>query len=624
MMRPLVPKALVSKALCLTLPALLFLGLYLRALDFEFVWTDHGEIEAGGLLVPPDRILEPFASPMLPGLAGPAQRQPYYRPVQVIAASLIDHRLGRRPQSFRGVSILVGALTTLAFSFFAASLSRSYALGLAAGVIYAAHPAGVEIYVWIAGLGQALSSLFTIANLWSGVVAMRWLASGRRGPGYALGLLSTGFLLLAMGSKENAVVAPVLLLLCWTADRILARAESAEEGGAVEAGGEGPLGFLRGLAQRASALVVLQLAVAAWFALVLKPGVTGGVLASLKPVAGSMAVQILTGVASWPGTLAWLFLPLQSSTSDVVRVVGSVADAGVLLALGLLGVSVVAWFVLSRRHFAIAALGLAWIWIAFAPTSGVVPLTHPRAVRYVFPAVFGLALFLPAAFAALVGRFGPGWRVVLGALAGALFVGGLAERTWARTPDWSSDLRLFRSDQRRDPLYREGYHMLAAALAREGRLAEARQWLIDLIELAPRFEGHASHLQDAEAMALYCNLNVHLGHVDDNLRFEAQMRPNAPHLRDVPFYFYQCGARTFEARGEADRAIEILRAVVEVDPGPNQALYMAALARNLASQGRDDEARQWLERIPGERLRDPFLFQEVQRARAMLSPGGGG
>ena len=47
----------------LLLPALVFTGLYLRALDYEFVWTDKGEIEQESLIRPPDQLLDAFQRP---------------------------------------------------------------------------------------------------------------------------------------------------------------------------------------------------------------------------------------------------------------------------------------------------------------------------------------------------------------------------------------------------------------------------------------------------------------------------------------------------------------------------------------------------------------------------------
>jgi len=46
---------------------------------------------------------------------------------------------------------------------------------------------------------------------------------------------------------------------------------------------------------------------------------------------------------------------------------------------------------LRRGHSALA-FAIAWIALCFLPTSGLAPLTHARAVRYLAPSVFGCVL----------------------------------------------------------------------------------------------------------------------------------------------------------------------------------------------------------------------------------------
>ncbi len=56
-----------AKSLVLLLiPALIFIGLYARSLDYDFVWTDQGEIEVGLLIIPVEQIAGAFTRPMLP------------------------------------------------------------------------------------------------------------------------------------------------------------------------------------------------------------------------------------------------------------------------------------------------------------------------------------------------------------------------------------------------------------------------------------------------------------------------------------------------------------------------------------------------------------------------------
>ena len=70
--------------LLLLVPSLLFLGLQLRTVSYDFVWTDHAEIEHGTLIRPPAELMLAFVEPMHRGLdfRWEGVRQPYYRPLQ--------------------------------------------------------------------------------------------------------------------------------------------------------------------------------------------------------------------------------------------------------------------------------------------------------------------------------------------------------------------------------------------------------------------------------------------------------------------------------------------------------------------------------------------------------------
>ena len=113
-----VAKRALFDGLWLLVPVLIFLALHLRSLDYEFVWTDHSEVKRGLIIRPPGHILSAFGEPMWPSLDGIDRdaQQPYYRPLQVVALSLIDHHMGRRPSNFRSFNLAIGALTLFAFA----------------------------------------------------------------------------------------------------------------------------------------------------------------------------------------------------------------------------------------------------------------------------------------------------------------------------------------------------------------------------------------------------------------------------------------------------------------------------------------------------------------------------
>ena len=181
-------------ALLLLFPALVFVAPYLRALDYEFVWTDTGEIEHGTLVRPMDQLADAFTEPMHGNLdfrlAGVAQS--FYRPLQVVVVSVIQHRLGPKPRYYRAANLAIGVATVILFTAFALILFRRIPLAALAGLVFAAHPGGIEVYVWIAGLSAALADFFVVASVFAAVLALRAEAPGRSifdGDGYAVWLI---------------------------------------------------------------------------------------------------------------------------------------------------------------------------------------------------------------------------------------------------------------------------------------------------------------------------------------------------------------------------------------------------------------------------------------------------
>ena len=596
--------------LLLLLPVLVFLGLHFRALDYGFVWTDQAEIEHGILIQPPDRWSEILWQPMYPDLdaLSPGSAQPYYRPLQVALVSLIDHEYGTRPRNFRLACVALGAATVLLFTVFVQLLIRDPRMAAFAGAVFAAHPAGIENYVWIAGLSAALATCFIVLSLLAGKLALEARSAATRAGWLALSAVA---LTLGLLSKESAVVTPVLALACIASVVVLERHRNPDRGAPM------PPCFWK----TAVVFISIQGLITAVFLFWWRPRVLGGMLSGVSPIDGSFAVQFLTSVATWPDRLAWLFLPLQSTTSDVVRVVNSVFDPaawiGAAAALG----SLIAWFLLLRRGLPIAALGVAWLWIAFLPTSGLIPLTHVRAERYLSLSVLGVALIWMELVPGLARVYRFRGRQVSTAILAAIVVLGLAQRSWARIPDWRSDLTLFERDVSRDPLFREGYYVLAVALLEEGRLEEAKRRLDELQRVGSRFAGHRSFLRPRDALVLLCRVNLRLGKGRHTLSlYGGKLRADSRDLPAAPTLF-ACGAKSLEQEGRVEEALEIFLRLRSLDPVAPDPRLTVAVARCHARLGRYVEARAWLDRLPSGASRDHQLRFDVAEVRDMIRTG---
>lgn len=573
------------------LPAVFFVALHARSLPYEFVWTDRTELVQGLLIRPPGRILQAFGQPMYEDLAAvsPGSVQSYYRPVKVIAVSLVDLAFGRDPSAFRAVNLFIGALTYALLALLAGRLFGDPLSGGLVALLAAAHPAGIENYVWPSGIDDALAKLFIVASLLATVFAASGhdRASRLRRGGLALILLA-----LALGSKESALVTPGLAIAClWLSPR----------------GRDAPRSLRQWLVGSQIALVAIHL-------FVLRPLVLGGLAAGAPVVGDRYALHLLSVLATWPAKLAWLFAPLSSTTSDVVRVVSVVLEPDVVLAVLLALLAPVAAWRLWRAEQAMAALGLVWLWIAFIPTSGLVPLTHLRAERFLALPVFGAAFIGAAVVSGVVSRVPQRrLRAAVAVALGFLMVGGLAARTHARIPDWRSDLVLFSRDVERDPLFREGRYVLAASLFEAGDHAEARQQLHELEAVNQRFGMHASYLRQDNAVILLCRVNLALGLASETIELlGAQIRSDSGALSAAPAFFL-CGAHSLEEVGRPADALEIYQAMdalPRIGQDPRVAL---GLARVHARLGDFRAARRFLLRTPRELKGDPG-YGESRRA----------
>jgi hypothetical protein len=268
----------------LAAPALLLLALHAPALGYGFVWMDETEIVAGEIVLPPGRWAEAFTRPLHVGSGGAGKVNPYYRPLQILWASALHAAAGPEPRLFHAASLAAGAACVLAFTLLARGLLGSAVLAAFAGAWVAAHPAGTEAWVWIAGIAEPLCALAVVvsvaAALRSG--ALRTDASG----GAAWGWAALSLLALAAGLlvKEKAAVIPALLVAAWASARGSARFARG--------------GWLELDARRLGLLALVQAAVVAVWALVLRRAAVGGGPSWAAPIGGSAASHLASALAA--------------------------------------------------------------------------------------------------------------------------------------------------------------------------------------------------------------------------------------------------------------------------------------------------------------------------------------
>jgi protein O-mannosyl-transferase len=369
---------------------------YVGALWNGFAMDDLYIIVWNRLVHSADGVWRAFTSPYWP----PDLGGKLYRPLP-IASYVIDGQVGAgHAWWFHAMNLLWHAGVTVAVTALTRRLAGIRA-ALVAGLLFAAHPVHVEAVANVIGRAELMAAAGVCLALYTALVKdhLGWSAAA-----LALGLLS----------KENAAVAPALILWAWL------------------------LGISRPPRVRMLHYVGSWLAIVAVYwplrNAVLSPYAR---LHDLAPVfVGESGVAVrLTAISVLSDVARLLVFPLtlRVDYSPAERtIVHAVADPRLLI--GLVCVAAWAWLLVLawRRGRRIEAFGLGWIAIAFLPVSNLlVPIGVVLAERTLYLPSAGLAIAAGAALARLpVDRLRP---VVV------VLVLACAARTALRVPIWKDD-----------------------------------------------------------------------------------------------------------------------------------------------------------------------------------------
>ena len=439
---------------------------YGSALPGDFVWLDHIEVERAGYRVETSDDLSKLFRYSLDRYLIRDRVQPedmsggYFRPLYGLSISADWFLFGARPAFYHAENLLWHAalvllLYGLGLRLFAA-LHRGRTIAFSAALLFAVHPLAIQSVSWISGRKDAMCGAFIAA-------AMLALLRAGEQPGAVrlalFGVLAGIATLAASLSKELGLLVPVLgcgLVWAW-------RPPS-------EAGQS----FQR--ARAARALVALWLPALA-VGIYRMAGIGIADLNASRPAEGLFANVATSATLLWRYVAAVL-LPGRPRLSDAWPVAQAAGPGEIAAVVGMLVLAGLGIAAVLRR--APASPALVWLGVLAAPATGLVPLRHFHAERYLYPAYWGLiaALLIALLHHRLLDRCVPRlarrpdastWGYA------ALAVVAIATASLTATSNlvWWSDETLFRDAIERDPHYVEGRLGLALYLSQQGEHAEA-------------------------------------------------------------------------------------------------------------------------------------------------------
>jgi tetratricopeptide (TPR) repeat protein len=424
-----------------------------------------------------------------------------YRPL-TMASFALDYAVARRgetgppparlPASAASVFHLQnvlwhGAVSAVLF-LLVLELFASPGLALATAALFAVHPVHTEAVDGIVGRAELLSAFFAFLAL---LVAGRVIRDDP--PGASRPAMSGIFVLLALLSKEQAIVIPLVPLLWLYLRRPEERRDLIHR-----------RSFRRLLVSLGCAsLVYLGVRTAVLGTPVgAAPIEHGGIVVDNPLASASGVARMLTPVRIFGHALGLLVFPRTLSADysyDQIKVVASLDGATFLCGLAVCGLAGGAWF--FRRREPAASFGILFLFLTWALASNIFVLIGT---------IFGeRLLYLPSAGACLsiasvllaLGRRSRGPWVAAAAVAALVVAGGA--RTRARNVDWKDNATLFKSAALTSPRSCKALDGYASELFTAGRSAEAVRWAERALAVYPLYP--SAHQTLSKALRVLAN-----------------------------------------------------------------------------------------------------------------------
>jgi Flp pilus assembly protein TadD len=453
------------------LAAAVGVAVYLTSLGNDFALDDIQLVRDNPRIRSAARVPELFLEPYWPT---DGEAAGLYRPIPLVSFALNRALLGPGPFGFHLVNVtLHGLVCALAWSVVRrAEEARGTALMTA--LVFAVHPLHTEAVANIVGRAELLAAAGVLAA-W--LVHRRASEASARGPRLRSAALACACYLLALLSKESAVLAPLVFAL---EDRLRRRA-----GGWARSG-------------RPAVALYAVYALAFVVAAALRVAALGG-------LRGAESTTVLDNPAAAAGTgpriatalwvlcrYAWLFVwPAALSADysyDAIPVVRTAGDprwlVGLLVAAGVVGLGAYGW-----RRSRPVCLAAAIMVLLLLPASNLpFPVGTLMAERLTYLPSLGACL-LVGHLGATLGARARGSPRHLGVLAGAglVVVSALGLRTAVRNPVWENNLTLSLRDLEVTPRSAKLHAGAGIAHHAAGRVVEAERHYREALAIYPDY-----------------------------------------------------------------------------------------------------------------------------------------
>ncbi|MGD8238134.1 MAG: tetratricopeptide repeat protein [Armatimonadota bacterium] len=447
-------------AAALALVVLVAGGVFANAIRSEFVWDDHSIIVSNAHIRRLPAMWQAFTRGYwLRVRADDPENFPRgYRPVAEISFALDWALWDGNVVGYHAVSIAIHAANCVLLYLVAYRLLGGIAPALTCALLFAAHPVHVEAVVWAKARSELLALFFMLL---AGFCYVRYAGARRaRSPAY---LLAASLLAaVAAGAKASAIILPGLLALyvyCFVP---------------------------RDARRRALWALLPLVAVSVAFMALDSTMPKRGAFVHLTPVG-----HVLTVVTTVGMSLRLLVLPVGLCLVQPFAVPDTLLRPDVLQAIAW-DLALVTATVLAFRRSKTGFFALAWIVVAMAPLSNLLPLGRPIAEARAYAPSVGFCLLVAFALTripqAASPRLSRRWVAPLPAALALVLVAVYGGLTVRRNRDWRTNVTLYTDTLAKNPSCWAAHRGLALIYSEQGRPNDAIRHLRSSLVTRPKNE----------------------------------------------------------------------------------------------------------------------------------------
>ncbi len=393
---------------------------------------------------------------------------------------MLDHALwGFNPVGYHVQNLIWHLANVLLLYAFIKFLGVHAKIAFTTALLFAIHPLQTESAAWISGRKELLCFFFEMAACFAFVYSLSRNDVNQpiKRMLYGVSLL---FVILALLSKQVAIMAPLLMALCaWLYFRNHAQ---RVEMNTIAKWLSGPLILV-------FFFTLFRYDIARVFTQVQDQGVYFD--PASRDVSLSLLSFLLTPFATFAHSVGLFVFPYHLTVEHGFSPGENLFDLRWLAGFVLIVVLMLISF--YYRRFPALLFGVFWFLISWAPVSGAVPVSYLFAERYLYIPLVGLCLFactLAYHFLQWIHSLNenPQRHRRICRMAQSVFVVVMlmfSARTFDRTLDWQNEIALWQSAIEIRPDYAELYFNLGNAYIREGEYQKAYQSWNQALKLNP-------------------------------------------------------------------------------------------------------------------------------------------